>query len=144
MSDDLTAHSTPRAIVAGHADFAAGLVSAVEQITGRGGQLVAVSVAALSVQDIEEMLRAKMLETGVKVIFTDLQAGSCTMASRRILRGVNDAILVAGANLPTLLDFVFAEGRPAPEAARHAAERGRAAITAHGAATEKGPSGGTA
>jgi len=144
MSDELTSHSTPRAIVAGHADFAAGLVSAVEQITGRGGQLVAVSVAKLSVQDIEEMLRAKMLETGVKVIFTDLQAGSCTMASRRILRGVDDAILVAGANLPTLLDFVFAEGRPAPEAARHAAERGRAAITAHGANTEKGPSGGTA
>ena len=128
-----TSHAAPRAIVAGHADFAAGLVSAVEQITGRGAQLIPVSVAQLSVQDIEELLRSRMLESGVRVIFTDLQAGSCTMASRRILRGVEDAVLVAGANLPTLLDFVFAEGRPAPEAARHAAERGRAAITAHGA-----------
>ena len=123
----------PRAIVAGHGDFAAGLVSAVEMITGRGSQLVPVSVAKLSVQDIEELLRTRMLETGVKVIFTDLQAGSCTMASRRILRGVDDAVLVAGTNLPTLLDFVFAEGRTAPEAARHAAERGRAAIAVHGA-----------
>ena len=33
------------------------------------------------------------------------------MASRRILRGMDDAVLVAGTNLPTLLDFVFAEGR---------------------------------
>ena len=70
---------------------------------------------------------------GVNVIFTDLQAGSCTMASRRILRGMDDAVLIAGANLPTLLDFVFAEGKSASDAARHAAERGRAAISVHGA-----------
>ncbi|HEY4129529.1 MAG TPA: hypothetical protein VGM50_02875 [Gemmatimonadaceae bacterium] len=122
-----------RAIVAGHAEFAAGLVSAVQQITGRGAQLIPVSVHTLSVEAIEELLRSKMLEANVRVIFTDLQAGSCTMASRRILRGMDDAVLIAGANLPTLLDFVFAEGRTAPEAARHAAERGRAAISVHGA-----------
>jgi N-acetylgalactosamine PTS system EIIA component len=123
----------PRAIVAGHGEFAAGLVSAVEQITGRGEQLIPVAVHTLGVEAIEALLRQRMLETGVRVIFTDLQAGSCTMASRRILRGMDDAVLIAGANLPTLLDFVFAEGRSAPEAARHAAERGRAAISAHGA-----------
>jgi PTS system N-acetylgalactosamine-specific IIA component len=123
----------PRAIVAGHGDFAAGLISAVQQITGRGGQLVAVSVQQLSVEDIESLLRAKMVEAGVKVIFTDLQAGSCTMASRRILRGMDDAVLIAGVNLPTLLDFVFAEGRSPSDAARHAAERGRASISVHGA-----------
>lgn len=127
------AGAPPRAIVAGHGDFAAGLISAVQQITGRGEQLVAVSVKQLSVEDIESLLREKMLEAGVKVIFTDLQAGSCTMASRRILRGMDDAVLIAGANLPTLLDFVFAEGRSASDAARHAAERGRASISVHGA-----------
>src|SRR6185312_13977786 len=121
----------PRAIVAGHGDFAAGLISAVQQITGRGDQLVRVA-------DIEALLREKMVAAGVNVIFTDLQAGSCTMASRRILRGMDDAVLIAGANLPTLLDFVFAEGRPAPEAARHAAERGRAAISVHGAGATGG------
>jgi PTS system N-acetylgalactosamine-specific IIA component len=101
MSSELNQPSDdgrPRAIVAGHGDFASGMV-----------------------------------EANVRVIFTDLQAGSCTMASRRILRGMDDAVLIAGANLPTLLDFVFAEGRSAPEAARHAAERGRAAICVHGA-----------
>ena len=123
----------PRAIVAGHGEFAAGLVSAVQQITGRGDQLIPVAVYTLGVEDIEALLRKRMLEADVRVIFTDLQAGSCTMASRRILRGMNDAVLIAGINLPTLLDFVFAEGRSDAEAARHAAERGRAAITAHGA-----------
>ena len=125
----------PRAIVAGHGEFAAGLVTAVEQITGRGAQFLPVAVHRLSVQDIEELIRQRMLETGVQVIFTDLAAGSCTMAARRILRGMNDAVLVAGANLPMLLDFVFAEGRTAPEAARHAAERGRTSISVHGGTT---------
>jgi len=135
MSSDpgTPANDVPRAIVAGHGDFAAGLVSAVQQITGRGDQLIPVAVKQLSVEAIEQLLRDRMLEANVRVIFTDLQAGSCTMASRRILRGMDDAVLIAGANLPTLLDFVFAEGRSAPEAARHAAERGRAAIAVHGA-----------
>jgi PTS system N-acetylgalactosamine-specific IIA component len=123
----------PRAIVAGHGDFAAGLISAVQQITGRGDQLVPVAVQKLSVTDIEALLREKMMTAGVTVIFTDLQAGSCTMASRRILRGMEDAVLIAGANLPTLLDFVFADGKSPSDAARHAAERGRAAISVHGA-----------
>jgi PTS system N-acetylgalactosamine-specific IIA component len=122
-----------RAIVAGHGEFAAGLVSAVEQITGRGSQLIPIAVHKLGVADIEALLRERMMTEEVRVIFTDLQAGSCTMASRRILRGMDDAVLIAGANLPTLLDFVFAEGMSAPQAARHAAERGRAAIAVHGA-----------
>src|SRR5215831_314517 len=127
------APTAPRAIVAGHAEFAAGLVSAVQQITGRGDQLIPVSVAKLSVEDIEKLLRTRMQEANVRVIFTDLQAGSCTMASRRILRGMDDAVLIAGTNLPMLLDFVFADTLPPPEAARHAADRGRTSITVHGA-----------
>jgi PTS system N-acetylgalactosamine-specific IIA component len=105
----------------------------VQQITGRGSQLVPVAVHTLGVAEIEDLLRERMHSFGVRVIFTDLQAGSCTMASRRILRGMDDAVLIAGTNLPTLLDFIFAEGMSPPEAARHAAERGRLAITAHGA-----------
>ena len=120
-----------RAIVAGHGEFASGLVSAVDVITGRGAQLVPVAVPGLCAEDIEKLIRERMQESGVKVIFTDLQAGSCTMAARRILRGMDDAVLIAGANLPTLLDFVFADGKSPVEAARHAAERGRAAIAVH-------------
>lgn len=121
----------PRAIVAGHGDFAAGLVSAVEQITGRGALFIPVAVQGLCTADIEELLRNRMQTAGVSVIFTDLQAGSCTMAARRILRGTPGAVLIAGANLPILLDFAFADAMPAPDAARHAAERGRTAISVH-------------
>jgi PTS system N-acetylgalactosamine-specific IIA component len=121
-----------RAIVAGHGDFAAGLVSAVDQITGRGSVFRAISARQLSGADLDKLLLETVRETGVTVVFTDLQAGSCTMAARRILRDRPDVLLVAGANLPMLLDFVFADDMPAIDAARHAAERGRAAITAHG------------
>jgi PTS system N-acetylgalactosamine-specific IIA component len=103
MSSDATPPADgphPRAIVAGHGEFAAGLVSAVQQITGRGNQLIpGNNVQTLGVEDIEALLRKKMLEADVHVIFTDLQAGSCTMASRRILRGMDDAVLIAGINL---------------------------------------------
>ena len=135
MSDATTAEAVTavRALVAGHATFAEGLVSAVEQITGRGALLRPVSVTGLGAEDIERMLRGLMEETGARVIFTDLQAGSCSMAGRRILRGVPDAVLICGTNLPVLLDFVFADAVPAPQAARHAAERGRAAISVQGA-----------
>src|SRR5947208_16203913 len=123
----------PRAIVAGHGDFASGLVSAVDLITGRGGQLMPVAVPGLCAEDIEALIRNSMRESGVKVIFTDLQAGSCTMAARRILRGVDDAVLIAGVNLPTLLDCVFADQMSTIDAARRSAERGRTAITVGGA-----------
>jgi len=121
--------NSPRAIVAGHGDFAAGLVSAVEVITGRGDFFRAIAVPELSAADIEALLRDAMERTGAQVLFTDLHAGSCTMAARRILRGFPDAVLVSGANLPALLDFAFADSVPAVAAAHHAADRGRAAIT---------------
>ena len=99
-------------------------------ITGRGHLFHPVAVTELSATDIEALLRDTMERTGVHVIFTDLRAGSCTMAARRILRGMPSAVLVSGANLPTLLDFVFADAETAVTAARHAAERGRASIDA--------------
>jgi N-acetylgalactosamine PTS system EIIA component len=69
----------------------------------------------------------------VRVIFTDLQAGSCTMAARRVLRELGDGVLVAGANLPMLLDFAMSTNPSAAAAAAAAAERGRAAVSVHGA-----------
>ena len=122
-----------RAIVAGHADFAAGLVSAVEQITGRGGALVPIQVKGLCGDDIQKLLYESMMEHSVRVIFTDLQAGSCTMAARRVLHAIGNGTLVAGANLPMLLDFVFSTSDDPGVAASTAAERGRAAVTVHGA-----------
>lgn len=122
--------SKARAIVAGHGEFAAGVVSAVQQITGRGDAFATISARDLSAADLEALLRRTVEETGARVVFTDLQAGSCTMAARKVLRGRDDVVLVVGANLPMLIDFVFAEQLAPADAARHALERGRAAMSA--------------
>jgi PTS system N-acetylgalactosamine-specific IIA component len=121
-----------RALVAGHADFAAGLVSAVDLITGRGSVLVPIQVKGLCGDDIQKLLHDTMMSSGARVIFTDLQAGSCTMAARRVLRGLGEGTLVAGANLPMLLDFALSSDADAGAAAAQAAERGRAAVSVHG------------
>ena len=120
-----------RALVAGHADFAAGMISAVEQITGCGGVLVPIQVTGLCGDDIQKLLYDSMVRTGVNVIFTDLQAGSCTMAARRVLRDIRDGVLIAGTNLPMLLDFVLSSNANTGEAAKTAAERGRTSVSVH-------------
>lgn len=120
--------SKPRAIVAGHGTFAEGMLSAVEQITGRGDVFLGLSNRGMSARDVEERLRTVLVETGAMVVFTDLPAGSCTMAARRMQREKQGLSLVTGVNLATLLDFVFAAETVSPEAVAHAAEKGRAAL----------------
>lgn len=125
--------SARRAIVTGHGEFAAGVVSAVVQITGRDDVFVTLSNRGLSAEEIERQLRDRVEETDACVIFTDLPAGSSTIAARRFLRDRADLVLVTGTNLATLLDFVFHEDASPADAARHAAEKGRAALAVTGA-----------
>jgi N-acetylgalactosamine PTS system EIIA component len=121
-----------RALVIGHADFAAGLVSAVQGITGEGKVLVPLSNATLGREEIEDMLAAALESTGVKLVFTDLPAGSASNAARRLQRVRSDIVIVAGANLAMLLDFVQHPERDVTEAAERAVEKGRAGITLFG------------
>lgn len=120
--------SERRAVVAGHADFAQGIISAVGQISGHAELFLAFSNRDLSARDVEQHLRDLVSAPNVTTIFTDLPAGSCTMAARRILRDRPDLVLVTGANLAALLEFAFAENMNAAEGARHAVERGRSAL----------------
>ncbi len=118
----------PRAIVVGHGEFAAGLVSAVGQICGMADKLVVLSMMGMTPESIEEMLRDQISRTGARVIFTDLPAGSATIAARRIVKDDPEIVLVSGVNLATLLDFVFNNAVSPTEAARTAAERGKASL----------------
>lgn len=122
-----------RAIVAGHGDFAAGVVSAVVQISGRDDVFTPMSNRGLGADEIEQQMRERIAEVDARVIFTDLAAGSCTLAARRVLRDRDDLVLVTGANVATLLDFVFHEDASLPEAAKQAVDRGRASINVTGA-----------
>lgn len=103
----MTTNSPPRAVVAGHGSFAAGIISAVQQITGLGEQFVAVSNTGLGAEAIEASVREAIAKSGAQVVFTDLPAGSCTMAVRRLARLEPSVTIVTGVTLPTLLAFAL-------------------------------------
>ena len=127
MSDSVAGNA--RAILIGHGDFAAGLISAVKQICGsQSALLTGLSMVGLTPSDLESTLRSTLTATGASVIFTDLPAGSATIAARRIVKETPDIVLVSGVNLATLLDFVFNFAMSPADAARAAAERGKASL----------------
>ena len=97
--------SNKRAVVAGHADYAAGMVSAVAQIAGLGDMFVPVSNTGLGPEAIEAALREQLQASGARVIFTDLPAGSATLAARRVARTDAGLTVVTGASLPALLSW---------------------------------------
>lgn len=107
-------------------------MSAVEQISGRGAVFFALSNRNLSGGDIEQRLKQTAEATGARVFFTDLPAGSATLAIRRLMRENPDLVLVTGTNLATLLEFVFQAEADAFSAAQHAVEKGRASLATFG------------
>ena len=118
-----------RALVVGHADYAAGLVSAVGQVTGLDAAFLPLSNRGMSREQLEELLRDALDRTGAGVVFTDLPAGSGTLAARRVQHDRPSLVVVTGANLAMLLEFAMKGALPPGEGAAAAAEKGRAAIT---------------
>jgi mannose/fructose-specific phosphotransferase system component IIA len=96
-----------RGVVVAHGEMARGMVTAVERIVGLPeGVLVPVSNVGLS----PEALRDAILEVvgdSPALVFTDLGAGSCTLAARISCRDRARVAVVTGVNLPMLLEFVF-------------------------------------
>lgn len=113
-----------RAVLAGHGDVARGLCSAVEAITGRGDVFAPLSNAGLGGDTLLAALRDAVEAHDVRVVFTDLPAGSATLAARRLQRERPGLDVVAGANLATLLEFAMRDDATAADAV----EKGRAAI----------------
>jgi N-acetylgalactosamine PTS system EIIA component len=121
-----------RALVAAHGELAAGLVSAVERITGRGSELATLTNAGLGADEMEATLRERFESGAIRAIFTDLPSGSWTMAARRAMRGNEEVVLVTGVNLAALLEFVMRDDLDPAAAARACVDRARAAIGAVG------------
>ncbi len=119
----------PRAVVAAHGDLAEGLVSAVFRVAGAAAasRLMPFSNATLGGAELVDALRHAVASTGAQVVFTDLPAGSCTIAARRIARESPGLAVVCGANLPMLLAFAMAPAG-GPDTWRLAVEKGRAAM----------------
>ena len=123
----------PGVVVAGHGDFAAGMRDAVERVAGAQERLATVSNHGLDAERIVAVLVEAVDRVRADVIFTDLPAGSCTLAARRLAKTRGNISVVTGANLPMLLDFLLT-GRTGSAGAAVAAAKGREAITVESAA----------
>jgi mannose/fructose-specific phosphotransferase system component IIA len=116
-----------KGVVVAHGEMARGLVDAVKRISGHGEDvLAALSNDGRSPESLRAALE-ELLGDGPAVVFTDLQAGSCALAAVATTRRRNTVVL-CGANLPMLLDFVFHRDTPLDALADRLVEKGRDGI----------------
>ena len=121
-----------RGVVVSHARLSASLVDAVECVLGPTDNLVAVSNEGCDRGAILDRLRAAVRDDQPTILFVDLPGGSCYTAAATLQRERPSVTLVAGVNLPMLLDFVM-HATEAPESAvSHAVAAGSRAITVTG------------
>ena len=121
MSDQL------RGVVVSHASLARALVEAVVTITGEDDALVAISNQGMAPDTLCQAIAAAV-GAGPAVVFVDMPAGSCLQATLTELRERSHVAVVAGVNLPMLLDFVYKRGDPPDVAARRAVQYGSESI----------------
>jgi mannose/fructose-specific phosphotransferase system component IIA len=120
--------SEARAIVVAHGDMATGLIDAVRRISGAPAEaLIGVSNEGRSPETLREAI-LEVLGDDPTVVFTDLGAGSCTLAARLSCAERGRVVVVTGVNLPMLLDFVFHRGLPLDELSERLVEKGRSGV----------------
>lgn len=120
-----------RGVLLAHGDMARGMVDAVRKISGCEPEaLLPLSNLGKSPDALQEEL-TDLLAGGPGIVFTDLQTGSCTLAARLVSsRDEEEIVVVCGANLPMLLDFVFHRDVPLEELMDRLVRKGRTAIRA--------------
>ena len=114
-------------VVVAHGGMAQGLVDAVRKIAGVDEHvLVPVSNERRSPEDLRAEL-ARLTAGGPTVVFTDLQAGSCALTALAVSASER-TLVVCGANLPMLLDFVFHRDLSLDALSSRLVEKGRQGI----------------
>lgn len=114
-------------VVVSHAELAAALVNAVEEITGEREALVAVSNEGCGRSALNERLTGAVGQDPT-VVFVDLPGGSCLQAAIGYVRSHPDTAVVAGVNLAMLVDFVYHRDLTPAAAAQRAAQVGERAV----------------
>lgn len=115
-------------VVVAHGELARGMVGAVRKIAGSDEDaLTPVSNDGLGPEELQEAILA-VIDQGPAVVFTDLGAGSCTLAARVSCRNRAKVAVITGVNLPMLLDFVFHRELPMDELVPRLEEKARSGI----------------
>jgi mannose/fructose-specific phosphotransferase system component IIA len=123
----------PVGILVTHAALGSELLRTVEGILGPQSDVHVLSNDGYSGEAlsraIEDLVRKVPSEHPV-VIFTDMAAGSCGIASRRAEHGERSVRKVTGVNLPMLLEFFhYRDTLPLDEILPRLEAKGKAGIT---------------
>ena len=98
----------PVALLVTHGILGEELVRTAASILGPQDDVVTVSNTGLSAEALDEAIDHRLAELPREapvVLFTDLAAGSCGIASRRVGREGVALRKITGVNLPMLLEF---------------------------------------
>jgi len=113
------------------------MLSAVRQIIGHDDAFIPMTNTGLSAADMERELAAILDRSGVRLILTDLPAGSATMAAHRLLRSRPELHVMTGVSLPVLLHIATHTDDDPTATAEPAIDRGRQALR-HSAGLARG------
>jgi N-acetylgalactosamine PTS system EIIA component len=124
MSEGAPVHG----VLVGHGGMPAGMVDAVQRITGcEPDALVPLSNRGLSPDALAEEV-VRLLGVEPAILFTDLQSGSCGFVAQRLARTRSGLVVISGVNLPLLIDFVMNRQQPLEQLVPRLLARGRAAM----------------
>lgn len=100
------------ALLVMHADLAAALLRAAEEVYGPLEGVEAISNEGQSRESLEREIarRAQGWEHG-GLVLTDFWGGSCHVCGASATRGLGPIAIVTGVNLPILLDYLHNRGQ---------------------------------
>jgi mannose/fructose-specific phosphotransferase system component IIA len=110
MNGSAEGAARPVAVLVTHGALGEELVRTVESILGAQTDVITVSNSGLSADGLDDRIAAKIAGLAAMVpvvLFSDLAAGSCGLASRRAELGGRVLKRIAGVNLPMLLEFFY-------------------------------------
>lgn len=125
----------PVALLVTHGVLGRELVRTVEAILGAQTDVVMVSNSGLSADGIKDRINeeiAALAADAPVVLFSDLAAGSCGIATRHAEQGRHEIRRIAGVNLPMLLEFFhYRDSLPLAQLLPRMEAKGKAGIVVY-------------
>jgi PTS system mannose-specific IIA component len=95
------------ALLVMHADLAAAMLRAAEQVVGKIDDVEVLSNEGLSRHALEQEISRRVdgWSRG-GLVLTDFWGGSCHVCGSAVVRGRGEIVIVTGVNLPILIDYL--------------------------------------